>query len=254
MRNNVPTTLLYVTLWYNDAQELDSYKQVAKKMQEQLQEFGEEKVDLGELAKNYSVAMTDIEEVKVGQSASPFAYTSMAVSQALYGRQFPSLVVVPPKPEPKTKEPTRPTAGKSRLAEGCVNPNEAGLVEIHFSPSRNRMKTKEDDEVRVVSEFTGWKPEPLLRETRGGDAIYVGRFRLQPGFKYKFRFLVNGMPINDAGYPDTKNTMGQAYNYVVVPNESGTVPLLKHSSYMDPAVLVALHRNVRLTRRSGRKE
>lgn len=109
------------------------------------------------------------------------------------------------------------------------------LVEITYVPSRNALSLSESDEVAIVSEFTGWEQKRMSREVRNGEAVYVGKYPLQTGFKYKFRFIVNGNRVNDIGYETTKNTLGQSYNYIVVPGDIG-MPLVKHKSYINPSI------------------
>jgi hypothetical protein len=109
------------------------------------------------------------------------------------------------------------------------------LVEISYVPSRNNTELTERDEVAIVSEFTAWKQERMARELRNGEYIYTAKFYLQPGFKYKFRFIVNETQVNDLGYAITKNTLGQSYNYIIIPSELGT-PLVKHKSYINPSI------------------
>ena len=109
------------------------------------------------------------------------------------------------------------------------------LVEICYVPSRNNIKLTETDEVAVVSEFTGWNQERMTRELRSGEYIYAAKFNLQSGFKYKFRFIINGNQVNDLGYKTIKNTLGQSYNYIIISNEFG-MPLVKHKSYVNPFI------------------
>ena len=117
----------------------------------------------------------------------------------------------------------------------ATEPNmDNNLVEICYVPSRNNIHLDENDEVAIVSEFTNWKQDRLICELRDGENVYFGKYPLQGGFKYKFRFTVNGNPVNDIGYPDTKNTLGQSYNYIVVHGDLG-IPWLKHKRYLDPS-------------------
>lgn len=113
--------------------------------------------------------------------------------------------------------------------------NKVELVEICYVPSRNDVELSETDEVTIVSEFTAWNQERMTHELRNGISFYVAKFALQPGFKYKFRFMVNGNQVNDVGYSATKNTLGHSYNYIVVPGDF-EVPLVKHKSYINPLI------------------
>ncbi len=126
--------------------------------------------------------------------------------------------------------------------EEMVAPGEDGLMELCFSPAANHIETREEDEAYVVSEFTSWKPERLSRQIRGDrGAVYVGRYKLEPGFKYKFRFLLNGVPVNDATFPSITNLSENSYNYIIVqkPLQSpqlAPLPLTRNLSYLNPNV------------------
>lgn len=130
-----------------------------------------------------------------------------------------------------------------------------GFVEICFTPEDNKTFGSEEDEVHLVSEFTGWNPEKLTRENRKGKIIYAKKFKLPAGFKYKFRFLFNGKPISDVNYPEAKHFFGQAYNYInVVSGEDMTeLSLNKNNSYSNPSVSFSNIFKSRLRMKNGRR-
>lgn len=187
-------------------------------MQEQLNEFGDIPMELLEEQKN---EFNGIEAMDIEEQKFPFVKPA-TIQRRIATAAFKKISI--PSPKPKAMSPGE-----------AVSPDETGLVEICFIPSRNGLTLKETDDVSIVSEFTQWKLIQLTPEKRGVELVFTGKFPLQPGFKYKFRFMVNGSPINDKGYPDTKNTLGQAYNYIVVPGDFD-LPMVKQRSYLDPAV------------------
>lgn len=104
----------------------------------------------------------------------------------------------------------------SKKIEGLLVPDEKGLIELQFNPAKHNLVLTELDRVSIVSEFTGWMLETMAREERGEEVIYIAKYVLKPGFKYKFRFVLNGSPIGCQEYPEIKNIMRQSYNYIVV--------------------------------------
>jgi len=141
------------------------------------------------------------------------------------------------------------SSGKSKVAtpsknlEQCAFLDKDGLIEIIFYPEDNGLIAKEDDEVNFVSEFNGWNLEKLDREIRKNKVAYVKKFRMEPGYKHKFRFLLNGNPIIDMDYPKliSPKNIGLNYNYIYILNEEDIldIPLLsKKDSYANPAVIL----------------
>lgn len=126
--------------------------------------------------------------------------------------------------------------GSKGKVEGIVYPDEHGLVEICFNPAQNNVDPK--SEVYVVSEFTGWKPERLELEARLDKPVFAKKFRLEPGYKYNFRFIVNESPVTDVSLAQLPNSGEQSYNYITVGRAEELMPgeLTKQLSYVNPNV------------------
>jgi len=127
----------------------------------------------------------------------------------------------------------------SKKTEGLLVPDKEGYIELKFHPEKSNMTLTEHDRVSVISEFTGWMLEEMTREVHNKEVIYTSRYILKAGLKYKFRFVVNGDPINCQEYPEIKNILRQSYNYIVVYNKNKK-SLTKNASYtnikIDPQV------------------
>eukprot|EP00826_Nyctotherus_ovalis_P063090 TRINITY_DN9217_c0_g5_i1.p2 TRINITY_DN9217_c0_g5~~TRINITY_DN9217_c0_g5_i1.p2 ORF type:complete len:245 (+),score=75.65 TRINITY_DN9217_c0_g5_i1:48-737(+) len=126
--------------------------------------------------------------------------------------------------------------GRKGKIEGIVYPDEHGLVEICFNPIQNNIDPK--SEIYVVSEFTGWKPERLELEVRLDRPVFAKKFKLEAGYKYNFRFIVNESPVTDVTLPQLPNSGEQSYNYITVGRAEEPMPseLTKQLSYVNPNV------------------
>ena len=131
---------------------------------------------------------------------------------------------------------------KQMKTEGIVKQDESGFVEICFDPAANNLSPADIEaaEVLIVSEFTDWKPEKMTFEKKGEKAVFVGKYKLEAGYKHRFRFMVNGNVMSDVSLPQMTNPAGYSYNYVIVQgsSEGPAVPMSmeKHVSYLNPNV------------------
>jgi len=147
---------------------------------------------------------------------------------------------IPRKPKLDLMSPGTPSRIGKLKPEDILKQDENGFVEIQFDPKINNIEIKEDLEVFIVSEFTGWNPEKMKLELKNGKQVFTGKYKLEPGFKHKFRFLVNENIISDMSLPKISNSAGHSYNYCIV-QKSGDSPippliLEKNISYINPAV------------------
>jgi hypothetical protein len=132
-----------------------------------------------------------------------------------------------------------PFTSPSKKTEGVLVPDKEGYVELRFHPARNNLTLTEYDRVSIISEFTGWMLEGMTRELYNEEVVYTSKYTLKAGFKYKFRFVINGSPVDCKEYPEVKNILSQSYNYVLISSENKKT-LLRHTSYkgikVDPQV------------------
>jgi hypothetical protein len=150
---------------------------------------------------------------------------------ALHARNIKPVkeAILPPSPSIRPAKPK---------VEGIVRQDETGFVEISFSAEGNDIEVKPEDEVLLVSEFTNWKQDKLKPEHRNGKTVFTGKYKLDSGFKYKFRFIVCGNTITDVNQPRITNSAGYSYNYAIVarPDEGTPVSLERDTSYINPNV------------------
>jgi len=144
--------------------------------------------------------------------------------------------------------------GNKGKVEGIVYPDEHGLVDISFDPLANNVDPK--SEIFIVLESTDWKPERLTLEERGDKPIYTCKFKLEPGYKYNFRFIVNGSPVTDVTLPQLPNPAEQSYNYVLVGRSEELMPLelTKQPSYTNSSAERKIEKAKYLNVGAGEKE
>jgi hypothetical protein len=109
--------------------------------------------------------------------------------------------------ELKKEELKEEGGGERRELKGIVQRDVNGRVEICYNPQNNDVHIQ-DEEVYILGEFNQWNPESMNKILHNHQYIYVAKFTLKEGFKYRFNFIVNNLPTIDINLPFSQNAIG----------------------------------------------
>jgi len=138
-----------------------------------------------------------------------------------------------------------PSNKPEQIKETLITPNKEELTEIAFDPKPNGLIISKSTEIAVVGEFTELLPERMQLNNK---KIYTITCKIESGYKYYLKFLLDGIPIVNSSLPQCKGPTGNSWNFIIV-NRDNT-EIIK--DYINPKV--TLINNNRSQKKSAKKD